>query len=162
LKTLNLNLLLGTSLKIRLSNSTIVSYDTAIAEIDWESWKIISYGKFSRTSTKHVAKVKELLDMPVEESSKKKIVNFYEYELGEYKMRKGAKDLSVDLSKYFLESMKKWRSLELALVDTRGSIKSKSSPGKTYLNELIETNIEPKDLEHIQTLLRLAKRAGDI
>ena len=157
---INLILTISPSLKIDLRNGNLISYDTDIAKIDFDRRVIVSSGKFSRTSTKHVIKMASWLGMKMESSPNPPSVGFYKYELGEFEPSKTALDLNTRLSTFFLDSFKKYKSLGIALFLTYEQAKNSPKSKETLMKAVASMGIGFEDRKAIESIVRNLVRHG--
>jgi len=109
----------------------IVSYDTVVAEI--VNNEIVEYGRFSRTTTKHINHIACLLGVKVQQSNLKNN-NFFKYEPG---VKVKADSLSQKLSNLILQNKKEGRDFLLAILAVADTARGKDKEKiQQYINSL--------------------------
>jgi hypothetical protein len=111
------------NLLIDLSNNRIISYDTVVAEIDFEKGVIKPAGKFTRTTSNHISYVSDWLGLATEKTNKKRN-DFYEYQQGVKIRYSGA--LGEITSRKVVAGLKELKDLTLSLVDTYNQTSKRS------------------------------------
>lgn len=112
----DMNILLNPrpNLLIDLSGNRIISYETVVAHIDFQKGVITPTGKFTRTSTRHISFVSNILGLATEGTDRKRN-DFYLYHQGVKIDYSGA--LGESASKRVVECLKELKDLTLSLVD---------------------------------------------
>ncbi len=87
-----------------LDGKKIISYTTIIGKV--EDNFIVSYGKFSRTSGKHISHIAHLFNKPVKEVPRK--IEFYKFEQGVRNIHDDA--ISMGVSNLYLKAMGEGKS----------------------------------------------------
>ena len=102
------------NLLIDLSKNRIISYETPVAKIDFENGVIKPAGKFSRTTSKQIQYVSEVLGFATEKVDKKR-EDFWMLHEGVKVSYRGA--LGESASKRVISSLKELKDPTLSLVD---------------------------------------------
>lgn len=111
------------NLLIDLSKNRIISYNTVVAEIDFERGVITPAGKFTRTTTNHISYVSIWLGLATEKTGKKRN-DFYEYQQGVKISYSGA--LGEITSRKVVAGLKELKDLTLSLVDAYNQTSKRS------------------------------------
>lgn len=127
------------NLLIDLAKNRIVSYETVVAKIDFEKGVIKPAGKFSRTTSKQIQYVAEVLGFAVEKVNKKR-EDFWMLHQGVKLSYRGA--LSVTGSKRLITSLADLRDTGLSLVDAYNN-----SPKRGKCKEEFESLISDNELD---------------
>lgn len=125
----------------------VISYETVVAEIDGN--KIVEYGRFSRTTTKHISFLANKLGYGVI-SSKQKNHNFYKHEMG---VKCTYDSLTQKTSNLILDKIKEKGDFLLAVLSVENDIPKKDRPAiEKYLGKL---NASEKTLKIIKGITKL-------
>lgn len=109
----------------------IISYETVVAEIDGN--KIVEYGRFSRTTSKHISHVSSLLGFGVI-SSNQKNRNFYKHDMG---VKCVHDSLSQKTSNLILDMVKEKGDFLIAILSIENEIPKKDRPAiEKYIGKL--------------------------
>jgi len=111
------------NLLIDLSKNRIISYETPVAKIDFENGVIKPAGKFSRTTSKQIQYVAEVLGFATEKVNNQR-GDFWMLHEGVKVSYRGA--LGESASKRVIESLKELKDTTLSLVDTYNQTSKRS------------------------------------
>lgn len=127
----------------------VISYETHVATI--EGNKLIEKGKYSKTTTKHIYFVSELLGLELVSSSKKMKGSFFKFDIGAVMLNGTENAISPKTSIKILNRLKEGYSYDLAIMTLKNQI-----PKKDW--ELIE---KPKTIQvDVEKGVRLLSRMG--
>ena len=101
----------------------VISYETHVATI--EGNKLIEKGKYSRTTSKHIRLVSELLGLEIVHSKKKMKGSFFKFELGVVKLNETGNAISPKSSKIILNMLREGFSYELTVAASKNKISKK-------------------------------------
>jgi hypothetical protein len=101
----------------------VISYETHVATI--EGNKLIEKGKYSRTTSKHIHLVSELLGLEIVHSKKKMKGSFFKFELGVVKLNETGNAISPKSSKIILNMLREGFSYELTVAASKNKISKK-------------------------------------
>jgi hypothetical protein len=111
------------NLLIDLSKNRIISYETPVAKIDFENGVIKPAGKFSRTTSKQIQYVSEVLGFATEKVNNQR-GDFWMLHEGVKVSYRGA--LGESASKRVIESLKELKDPTLSLVDAYNQTSKRS------------------------------------
>lgn len=147
------SLVLSPRQNFHIKGNKIISYETCVGKI--ENNQIVSFGKFSRTTTKQLYSLMTLTGLPIKEE--KKDVGFWKYEMGitpfKYK-----DSLSKDLSEFIIKSVYK-RKIEMdeAMVEWFAANKVTKRDKEIVFNLLFDA---PGATDEFTELVSLKKMEG--
>ena len=101
-----------------VQGNKIISYVTVVATIKGDS--IIELGKFSRTTTKHIASVALLMNKKVVPTTKKRKADFYKFQMGVKTSHHNC--IGLRASNLILESLGKGIPYDVTLATLKGKI----------------------------------------
>jgi hypothetical protein len=103
-----------------LKENKVISYETVVAEI--QGSKLVEYGRYSRSTSKHVSFVASLLKLELV-PGKNKMKGFYKHEMGVKCSYNAA--ISIKASLQIIERIKEGASYEVAIAMLKSSISKK-------------------------------------
>lgn len=159
---INIVLQVKPSLRLDLRNGYLISYETKVAKVDFTNKTIKVFGKYSRTTTKHISETIWRFGLSeIDKGNKLKKVVFYKYDLGCYEQSKNKIDLSQKLSDIFIDAWKKYNSMGIALYLTQQSTTKRSSQYRDTIMEAIRSlGFNLKDEKVIKAIVQDIIRNG--
>jgi hypothetical protein len=141
------------NLHIDLEKNMVISYRTVVADIKGD--RLVSRGKFSRTTSKHISHACWLLGLQLTHNTNR-VVTFGWLDYGVNV--KVNNSLSPKNSEKFLELLKEFGDKSMALVGTYLEVGAKSSQKPLIAGELARLGV---DIEETAALIKLIRKHGE-
>ena len=131
------------NLLIDLSKNRIISYETPVAKIDFKNGVIKPAGKFSRTTSKQIQYVSEVLGFATEKVDKKR-EDFWMLHQGVKVSYRGA--LGESASKRVIASLKELKDPTLSLVDAYNQTSKRSQDLEVLRGIINGLGVDPEEV----------------